>query len=220
MWASEAVRWMDMTTGRAPDRHSCLVLGDARLAEELKGRLGDLDIRLVRRPSELRDAVADGGTHLLLVSIPPATFSTSADGQPPVGAELRVIFPDSAGEPGAAAVEPDDDGSTRLGMGRRLMFDLRARDLIRDGETIHLRPNEFELLALFTAHPRRAFSRQELLAGVWHREAGRLRTLDVHVHWLRARSRPTRPHPGCSERWPGSATGTTHPDGEPSLTNC
>jgi DNA-binding winged helix-turn-helix (wHTH) protein len=188
MSAGDALYSMDVrSSNRAPHRHSCLVLGDARLAETLAGRLSDLDIRLVRRPSDLRDAVANGGRHLIVVSIPPATLSTGAEGEPANGTELRVVFRDPAGGEDAAAVVPGEEAATRLGIGRRLVFDLQARDLVRDGETIHLRPKEFELLALFTAHPRRAFSRQELLAGVWRREAGRLRTVDVHVHWLRSK---------------------------------
>jgi hypothetical protein len=178
---------MDVPTTSATDPPSCLVLGDTDLARELTGRLGDLGVRLVRQASELRDAMAGGGPHLLLVSIPPATISAGGDAVSANGTGLRVILPAAAAESGLSTTERGEEASTRLGIGRRLVFDLRARDLIRDGETIHLRPKEFELLALFTAHPRRAFSRQELLAGVWHRDVGRLRTVDVHVHWLRAK---------------------------------
>ena len=163
-------------------------MGDAQLADALTGGLADLDVRLIRRPSELRDALAGGGRPLLVVAIPPASLSIwgAEETGTPTATELRVIFP---GEPSAAY--PDDGSApvdaTQLGIGSRLVFDLGARELVRDGEAIHLRPKEFELLALLTTHPRRAFSRRELLAGVWHREAGRLRTVDVHVHWLRAK---------------------------------
>jgi hypothetical protein len=203
---------MDMSAGRP----SCVVLADARHVGELVGRLADLDLRIVRRPSDLADALADDGWHLLLVSIPPARLITGAGGQPANGVELRVILPELAAEAGDRGAEPGPEARARLGIGRRLVFDLEARDLIRDGETIHLRPKEFELLALFTAHPRRAFSRQELLAGVWHREAGRLRTVDVHVHWLRSKieADPATPRllrtvPGFGYRYDPPGWGTT-----------
>jgi DNA-binding winged helix-turn-helix (wHTH) protein len=180
---------MDMRRNGSRDLHTCLVLGDAQLADALTGRLGDLDVRLVRRPSEIRDALAGGGRHLLVVSIPPGSLNLQAGGAPATATDLRVIFP---GEPDAEPRDRDglsgsDNSSSQRGIGRRLVFDLQARELVRDGVTVHLRPKEFELLALLTSHPRRAFSRQELLAGVWHRDEGRLRTVDVHVHWLRAK---------------------------------
>jgi Transcriptional regulatory protein, C terminal len=180
---------MDMHSNGSGDRRSCLVVGDSQLADALTGRLGDLDVRLVRRPSELRDALARGGRHLLVVSIPPSSVTTWADDVQPNATDVRLIFP---GVPDTIRGDGDrtanvGEAATQLGIGRRLVFDLQARELVRDGQTIHLRPKEFELLALLATHPRRAFSRQELLAGVWHRDVGRLRTVDVHVHWLRAK---------------------------------
>jgi hypothetical protein len=179
---------MDLRIDGSRDRQACLVVGDAQLADALTSGLADLDVRLIRRPSDLRDALAGGGRHLLIVSIPPASLSMwgAEETAPATATELRVTFP---GEPPAAGGDESSANvdATQLGIGSRLVFDLEARELVRDGEAIHLRPKEFELLALLATHPRRAFSRQELLAGVWHREAGRLRTVDVHVHWLRAK---------------------------------
>jgi hypothetical protein len=177
---------MDMRIDGSRDRPACIVVGDAQLADALTGGLADLDVRLIRRLSDLRDALAGSGRHLLVVSIPPARLSVWGAAGMATATELRVVFP---GEPLAA--RRDEGGANvdaaQLGIGSRLVFDLEARELVRDGKAIHLRPKEFELLALLATHPRRAFSRKELLAGVWHREAGRLRTVDVHVHWLRAK---------------------------------
>jgi two-component system phosphate regulon response regulator PhoB len=51
---------------------------------------------------------------------------------------------------------------------------------------VHLGPTEFRLLEFFMQHPRRVFSREELLDAVWgpdiHVEP---RTVDVHIRRLR-----------------------------------
>jgi DNA-binding response OmpR family regulator len=75
-------------------------------------------------------------------------------------------------------------------------LDLVAHELRRDGLAVHLRPKEFGLLALMASHPGRAHTRQELLERVWGkgRESG-VRTVDVHVRWLRKKieADPERP---------------------------
>ena len=75
-------------------------------------------------------------------------------------------------------------------------LDLIGRRLRHDGRPIHLRPREFELLATLASNPGRAFTRGQLIALAWE-SAGEIgpRTVDVHVHWLRAKieSQPRRP---------------------------
>jgi len=68
-----------------------------------------------------------------------------------------------------------------------------ARELRREGQAIPLPPREYDLLALMLAHPRRIFTRQELLDRLWEMgsEAGP-RSVDVAVRRLRAR---------CGESW-------------------
>jgi len=58
----------------------------------------------------------------------------------------------------------------------------------RDGAEVTLSPREFRLLRFFLDHPRRIWSRDELLARVWgESEALELdpKTVDVHIRWLR-----------------------------------
>ena len=58
----------------------------------------------------------------------------------------------------------------------------------RDGAEVSLSPREFRLLHFFLKHPRRIWSRDELLARVWgESEAVELdpKTVDVHIRWLR-----------------------------------
>jgi DNA-binding response OmpR family regulator len=48
-----------------------------------------------------------------------------------------------------------------------LVIDRTAREVTIDGRKVELTKREFDLLAFLAAHPRRVFSRQELLSEVW-----------------------------------------------------
>ena len=67
-----------------------------------------------------------------------------------------------------------------------LLMDLSAHRVHRNGRLIHLGPTEYRLLEFLMQHPRRVFSREELLNSVWgpdiHVEP---RTVDVHIRRLR-----------------------------------
>jgi two-component system phosphate regulon response regulator PhoB len=67
-----------------------------------------------------------------------------------------------------------------------ISMDLAAHRVQRNGRAVHLGPTEFRLLEFFLQHPRRVFSREELLDAVWgpdiHVEP---RTVDVHIRRLR-----------------------------------
>ncbi len=65
--------------------------------------------------------------------------------------------------------------------------DLAGHRLLRDGMALAVKPKVFELLAFLLRHPGQVFSREQLLEHVWGYDyAGESRTVDVHVHWLRA----------------------------------
>ena len=56
----------------------------------------------------------------------------------------------------------------------------------RDGCDIKLSPKEFKLLELFMQHPKRVWSRDELLDQIWGIDyIGDKKTVDVHIRWLR-----------------------------------
>jgi two-component system, OmpR family, phosphate regulon response regulator PhoB len=65
-------------------------------------------------------------------------------------------------------------------------MDLVAHRVSRGGKPVHLGPTEFRLLRHFLHHPRRVFSREQLLDGVWgHDSEVEMRTVDVHIRRLR-----------------------------------
>jgi len=75
-------------------------------------------------------------------------------------------------------------------------LDLFAHELRRDGRLIHLRPKEFDLLAVLASQPGRAWTRRQLLDRAWgHGHDGDPRTIDVHVRWLRSKleTEPAQP---------------------------
>jgi DNA-binding response OmpR family regulator len=78
----------------------------------------------------------------------------------------------------------DDAPSIELGS---VVVDLAGHRVLREGLAVALKPKVFELLAFLLRHPGQVFSREQLLENVWGYDyAGETRTVDVHVHWLRA----------------------------------
>ncbi len=67
-----------------------------------------------------------------------------------------------------------------------IMIDRTTHIVTRKGQHIHLGPTEFRLLEYFAQHPKRVFSREQLLDGVWGSDVYvEARTVDVHVGRLR-----------------------------------
>jgi DNA-binding response OmpR family regulator len=96
-----------------------------------------------------------------------------------------------------AAEQPPVQSSARL-QSRDLEIDRDRRELRRGGQPVRLKPKEFELLLFFLEHPRKVFSREQILNEVWGEDFyGNARTVDVHVRWLRQKveddaARPVR----------------------------
>jgi DNA-binding response OmpR family regulator len=77
-----------------------------------------------------------------------------------------------------------------------LELDAGSREVRRRGEELRLTAKEFDLLWFLAAHPRRVFSRDQLMSGVWGYEAALdTGTVTVHVRRLREKIEddPSRP---------------------------
>jgi DNA-binding response OmpR family regulator len=82
---------------------------------------------------------------------------------------------------------PTDDAQAPIVRGD-LRIDPARREVTIRGRLIELTPKEFELLALFAAHPGRVYSRKYLLEHVWdYSYGGYDRTIDSHINRLRAK---------------------------------
>jgi DNA-binding response OmpR family regulator len=69
----------------------------------------------------------------------------------------------------------------------RVQLDVAGHRVLREGKPVPLKPKAFELLAFLVRNPGQVFTRDQLLEKVWGYDyAGETRTVDVHVHWLRA----------------------------------
>jgi DNA-binding response OmpR family regulator len=94
-----------------------------------------------------------------------------------------------------SAARPTASRST-IQIGDDVELDLQACELRTHGEPRRLRPKEFSLLALLATHPRRAYTRRELIERVWGAGfAGDPRTIDVHLRWLRSKVERDPEHP-------------------------
>jgi DNA-binding response OmpR family regulator len=91
---------------------------------------------------------------------------------------VRLIREEMAGE-------KDAPGSEQLAFDD-LVIDLDRREVVVRGESLRLKPKEFDLLVFLARHPGMALSRDLLLERVWGWDyGGGSRTVDVHVRWLR-----------------------------------
>jgi two-component system, OmpR family, phosphate regulon response regulator PhoB len=75
------------------------------------------------------------------------------------------------------------------------LFPQECRVTIR-GEEANLSPKEFRILELFMSHPRRVWSREQLIERIWGPDfMGDSKTVDVHIRWLREKLEldPSRP---------------------------
>jgi DNA-binding response OmpR family regulator len=91
--------------------------------------------------------------------------------------------------------EPQSTDEERLSYDG-LMLDAGKREVLRDGEEIRLTAKEFDLLWFMASHPRRVFSREDLMRRVWGYSAALdTGTLTVHVRRLREKleADPSRP---------------------------
>ena len=67
-----------------------------------------------------------------------------------------------------------------------IVMDLTSHRVNRNGRALHLGPTEYRLMEFFLQHPRRVFTREELLDAVWGKDIHvEPRTVDVHIRRLR-----------------------------------
>jgi len=67
-----------------------------------------------------------------------------------------------------------------------LLLDPASYTAQRGERVLVLKPRAFELLRFFMEHPQQVFTREQLLAQLWDDPfVGDMRTVDVHVRWIR-----------------------------------
>ena len=94
-------------------------------------------------------------------------------------ARIRALLRRSEQQPVSGEAETVDLG--------RVKVDLSGRRLLRGSEVLPMKPKAFDLLAFLIRNAGHVFTRDQLLEHVWGYDyAGETRTVDVHIHWLRA----------------------------------
>lgn len=173
----DPARFADLLVGARP-RVAILgrppaCLADLENALQERKRRPSLRVVLLSPPEaidERLDALRAGADEALADTIDPAELA----------ARLRILE-DRARLRHETVLAVTDDVS----------IDLVAHEVRRAGALVHLRPKEFRLLAMLSAHPGRAYTRRQLLDRVWgHGHDGDPRTVDVHVRWLRSKLEP------------------------------
>lgn len=107
-------------------------------------------------------------------------------------ARLRALLRRSAAADAPARTSILSFGGIEVDSARR---EARCR-----GQSLALKPKEFDLLAYLMENKGLALSRDQLLESVWGYEyAGDTRTVDVHIRWLREKIEPDPGHPQLIE---------------------
>jgi DNA-binding response OmpR family regulator len=106
-----------------------------------------------------------------------------------LSARIRALFRRAE----KAATEQNPPSGVSIG---DVQVDLAGHRLLRDGQVLPVKPKAFELLGFLLRNPGQVFTRDQLLERVWGYDyAGETRTVDVHVHWLRAQLEPDPANP-------------------------
>jgi DNA-binding response OmpR family regulator len=101
---------------------------------------------------------------------------------------VRLIREELAAENGAVSGEELTFGD--------LTIDLTRHEVLRQGEPLRLKPQEYELLVFLARNRGMVLSRDLILERVWGWDYdGGTRTVDVHVRWLREKIEPDPAHP-------------------------
>jgi DNA-binding response OmpR family regulator len=87
-----------------------------------------------------------------------------------------------------SSAKDEEDGDQAPILRGNLRIDPARREVTVNDRAVELTPKEFELLALFAAHPGRVYSRKYLLENVWdYTYGGYDRTIDSHINRLRSK---------------------------------
>lgn len=82
---------------------------------------------------------------------------------------------------------PSAESSLSFG---NLKIDLYRRELFLEGERVHIKPKEYDLLLFLVRNRGMTLSRNLIFERVWGWTDEHNRTLDVHVRWLREKIEP------------------------------
>ena len=100
--------------------------------------------------------------------------------------ELVVRVRNSLRRRSLASSENNSSDSKEIIKAGDLEIDLTSHVIRLNGESLEMKPREFDLLVMLASSKGRAFTRDQILERLWgHEYIGDIRTVDVHVRWIR-----------------------------------
>ena len=100
--------------------------------------------------------------------------------------ELVVRVRNSLRRRSIASSENNSSDSKEIIEAGDLEIDLTSHVIKLSGENLEMKPREFDLLVMLASGKGRAFTRDQILERLWgHEYIGDIRTVDVHVRWIR-----------------------------------
>jgi two-component system, OmpR family, phosphate regulon response regulator PhoB len=146
------------------------VMSGIEVCRQIRRRAGTRDLPVIMVTARTEDQDAVRGLNMGADDYITKPFSMEA-----LLARMRALLRRTSPVPAKGQIKFHD-----------IVMDLASHRVQRGGRQVHLGPTEFRLLEFFMQHPRRVFSREELLDAVWgpdiHVEP---RTVDVHIRRLR-----------------------------------
>jgi DNA-binding response OmpR family regulator len=204
-----------------PSTSSWIALAEGGPVLDLGAVVGSRTIQATADPGTFAELLRAGRPRIAILATPPAGAAeldvTLAERRRRPSLRVVVVSPSDAiaqrlealragaDEALADTIDPSELGArlaileersrprheTVLAVTDETELDLVAHQVRREGTLIHLRPKEFQLLAMLAAHPGRAYTRRQLLDRVWgQHHGGDPRTVDVHIRWLRSKIEP------------------------------
>ncbi|MFE6686773.1 winged helix-turn-helix domain-containing protein [Streptomyces sp. NPDC057743] len=131
------------------------------------------------------DRLPDGKWQLTLHDLEPVSVHRLASDKVHI-----ILAPSSCTAP--SMLPPGPQEPTGETAAEPIEIDTAARTVAIDGRQLDIPRLEFDLLAHLVLHPRRAFTRQQLMVAVWPDCRSSARTVDVHIARLRRRLGPRR----------------------------
>ena len=142
-------------------------------------------VTAIRRPAGEPATEPAAPALTLTVNIP-----LTGDGLSPQAHKLieavRELVEMGSGEVTTTTTTPPAESAPE-GAGIEVKLLTATRQVVVDDQELPLTRLEFDLLLFLADHPRRVFTRAQLLAGVWGYEHTGERTVDVHVRRLRVK---------------------------------
>ena len=185
----------------APDGEAALLAArgqrlDLILLDLMLPAMSGLEVlRVLRRdgvhtPVIILSAKGDEIDRVVGLKVGADDYVTKPFSRPELLARIEAVLRRGRRESGDGAAAAGD----RLELGP-VVVDVAHREVIIDGDPVHVTTKEFDLLAFMAGNPGRIFTRDQLLARIWGYDyAGDSRTVDVHLSWLRSKLRRADGH--------------------------